>query len=61
MLGRDVFIVHLGGQLLSGGDGSQRFAGQLRCRVGAAGLRQPVHDALRFSADGGGLNADSLQ
>ena len=61
MLGRDVFVVHLGGQLLSGGDRGQRFAGQLRCRVGAAGLRQPVQDALSFGADSGGLDADSLQ
>ena len=61
MLGGDVFVVHLGGQLLRGGDGSQRFTRQLRLRVGAAGLRQPVQDALRFGADSGGLDADSLQ
>ena len=61
VLGGDVFVVHLGGQLLRGGDGGQRFTRQLRLRVGAAGLRQPVQDALRFGADGGGLDADSLQ
>ena len=61
MLGGDVLVVHLGGQLLRGGDGSQRFTRQLRLRVGAAGLRQPVQDALRFGADSGGLDADSLQ
>ena len=47
MLGGDVFVIHLGGQLLRGGDGSQRFTRKLRLRVGAAGLRQPVQDALR--------------
>ena len=46
VLGGDVFVVHLGGQLLRGGDGSQRFAGQLRLRAGTADLRQPVQDAL---------------
>ena len=61
VLGGDVLVVHLGGQLLGGGDGSQRFTRQLRLRVGAAGLRQPVQDALRFGADSGGLDADSLQ
>ena len=61
VLGGDVFVVHLGGQLLRGGDGGQRFARQLRLRAGAAGLRQPVQDALRFGADSGGLDADSLQ
>ena len=61
VLGGDVFVIHLGGQLLRGGDGSQRLAGQLRLRAGAADLRQPVDDALGFSADGGGLDADSLQ
>ena len=61
MLGRDVLVVHFGGQLLSGGNGGERFAGQLRLRAGAAGLRQPVQQVLRFGADGGGLDADSLQ
>src|ERR1700722_14788235 len=61
VLGGDVFVVHLGGQLLRGGDGSQRFPGQLRLRAGAADLRQPVDEALRFGADSGGLDADSLQ
>ena len=61
VLGGDVFVVHLGGQLLRGGDGGQRFAGQLRLRAGAADLRQPVDDALRLGADSGGLDADSLQ
>ena len=61
VLGGDVFVVHLGGQLLGGGDGGQRFAGQLRLRAGAADLGQPVQQVLRFGADGGGLDADSLQ
>ena len=61
VLGGDVFVVHLGGQVLGGGDGGQRFAGQLRLRAGAAGLRQPVQQVLGFGADGGGLDADSLQ
>ena len=61
VLGGDVFVVHLGGQVLGGGDGGQRFAGQLRLRVGAAGLRQPVQQVLGFGADGGGLDTDSLQ
>jgi hypothetical protein len=61
VLGGDVFVVHLGGQLLSRVDGGQRFARQLRLRAGAAGLGQPVQDVLRLGADGGGLDADSLQ
>ncbi len=61
VLGGDVFVVHLGGQLLRSGDGSQRFPGQLRLRAGAADLRQPVDEALCLGADSGGLDADSLQ
>ncbi len=61
VLGRDVLVVQLGGQMLCGGDGRQRFARQLRLRAGPADLRQPVEQALRLGSDGGGLDADSLQ
>lgn len=61
MLGGDVLVIQLGGQLLSGGDRRQRFAGQLRLRARAAGLRQPVEKPLRFGADAGRLDADGLQ
>ena len=61
VLGGDVFVVHLGGQVLRDGDGRDRFPAQLRCRVGAAGAGQPVDEALGLGPDGRGINSDRFE
>ena len=61
MFGRDVLVVHLGGEVLCRGDRCDRFTGQLRLRVGATGARQPVEKPLRLGANSRGFDADGLQ
>ena len=61
VLGRDVLVVHLGGEVLGSGDRGERLARQLRRRAGAAGAGQPVEEPLRLGPDGRGFDADGLQ
>jgi hypothetical protein len=61
VFGRDVLVVHLGGQVLRRGDRCDRFTGQLRLRVRAAGAGQPVEEPLGFGANGRRFDADGLQ
>ena len=61
VLGRDVLVVHLGGQVLGGRDRGQRVARQLRCRGRTAGAGQPVEEPLRLGADSRRFDADGLQ
>ena len=61
VLGRDVFVVHLGGQVLCHRDRCDGFTGQLWLRAGATGAGQPVEKALRLGANSRGFDADGLQ
>src|SRR4051794_11818659 len=61
MFGRDVLVVHLGGEVLGGRDRGQRVPRQLRRRGRAAGAGQSVQESLRLGADCRGFDADGLQ
>ncbi len=61
VLGRDVLVVHLGGQVLCRTDRGDRLARELRRRCGAGCLRQPVQQMLRLGPDRRRFDADGLQ
>ena len=62
VLGRDVLVTHLGGELLGGGDRGERLARELGGRDrGAGGGGEPVAERRHLGANGGGIGADGRE